>query len=178
MLSRQMDDASTLVECLIQLSHISLFQRDHQKATAPGEEAVALSRDPGHEANLARALNCLGWAALLQGDHKRAKDWYEQSLALYKEPDDKTIAAESLEGLACVAGAGGEAGLSARLFGAAEAAGYGHTPGQRALREPYLAAARSLADETTWRAAYAEGRSTAIERIISRTLENTTNSDE
>jgi predicted ATPase/class 3 adenylate cyclase len=177
-LSRQMDDASTLVECLIQLSHISLFQRDHQKATAPGEEAVALSRDPGHEANLARALNCLGWAALLQGDHKRAKDWYEQSLALFREPANKTIAAESLEGLACVAGAGGKADLSARLFGAAEAAGYGLTPGKRALREPYLAAARSVTDETTWQASYAEGRSTAVERTISRALENATNRDE
>ena len=106
---------------------------------------------------------------------KGPPNWYEQSLALYKEPADKTIAAESLEGLACVAGARGEAGLSARLFGSAEAAGYGRTPGQRALREPYLAAARSLTDETTWQAAYAEGRSKAVDSAISRALERTTN---
>ena len=170
-LSRQMDDTSTLVECLIQLSHISLFQADHQKATAPGEEAVALSRNRGDTANLARALNCLGWAALLQGDHERAHGWYEQSLALYTYPGDKTIAAESLQGLACAAGVRGEAEQAARLFGAAEAAGYGHTPGQRALREPYLAAARSLTDEITWQATYAEGRSTAVDSAISRVLE-------
>ena len=176
-LSRQMYDAPMLVECLIQLSHISLFQRDHQKAVAPGEEAVALSRNRGDTANLARALNCLGWAALLGGDHERAAHWYEQSLALYKEPGDKTIAAERLEGLACAAGARGEAGLAARLFGAAEAAGFGRTPGQRALRKPYLAAAPSLTDETTWQAAYTEGRSKAVESTISRALENTTNLD-
>jgi tetratricopeptide (TPR) repeat protein len=177
-LSRQMDDAPTLVECLIELSHISLFQNDHQKAAGLGEEAVALSRDLGYEVSLSRALNCLGWAALLQGNHKRAEDWFERSLALYREPADNTIAAEGLEGLACVAGASGEARLSARLFGAAEAAGYGRTPGQRALREPYLAAARSLTDETTWQAAYTEGRSTVVERIIPRALGNTTNSEE
>jgi predicted ATPase/class 3 adenylate cyclase len=177
-LSRQMDDASTLIECLLQLSHISLFQGDHQKAMALGEEAVALSRNRGYEASLARALNCLGWADLLQGNHERAVELFEQSLALYKETADKTIAAESLEGLACVMGARGEAGLSARLFGAAEAAGYGHKPGQRALREPYLVAARSLVDETTWQAAYAEGRSTGVENAVSRALENTSNSDD
>jgi hypothetical protein len=143
-----------------------------------GEEAVVLSRNRGYEASLARALNCLGWAALLGGDHERAAHWYEQSLALYKEPGEKTIAAESLEGLACVMGARGEAGLSARLFGAAEAAGYGQKPAQRALREPYLAAACSLADETTWQAAYAEGWFTAVESTVSRALENTTNLDE
>src|SRR5215218_5412171 len=97
----------------MQLSHISLCQRDHQKAMAPGEEAVALSRNRGDTANLARALSCLGWAALLGGDHERAAHWYEQSLALYKEPGDKTIAAERLEGRACAAGTRGEAGLAA-----------------------------------------------------------------
>jgi hypothetical protein len=162
----------------MQLSHISLCQRDHQKAMAPGEEAVALSRNRGDTANLARALSCLGWAALLGGDHERAAHWYEQSLALYKESGDKKIAAESLEGLACVAGARDEAGLAARLFGSAEAAGFGRTPGQRALREPYLASARSLANETIWQAAYAEGWSTAVESTVSRALENTTNLDE
>src|SRR5215218_7352129 len=161
-LSRQMDDAPTLVDCLIQLSHISLFQRDHQKAMTLGEEAAVLSRNRGYGANLARALNCLGWATLLGGDHERAAHWYEQSLAMYKEPGDKMIAAESLEGLACVAGARGESRLSARLFGAVEAAGFGHAPGQRALREPYLAAA------ATWQAAYAEGRSTSVDSTIYR----------
>jgi tetratricopeptide (TPR) repeat protein len=69
-LSRQLDDASRLVECLIQLSHISLFQSDHQKAMTLGEEAVALSRNRGYEAHLTRTLNCLGWAALLRVDHE------------------------------------------------------------------------------------------------------------
>jgi len=71
----------------------------------------------------------------------------------------------------------GRSRTGSRLFGAAEAAGFGRTPGQRALRKPYLAAARSLTDETTWQAAYTEGRSKAVESTISRALENTTNLD-
>jgi predicted ATPase len=177
-LSRQMDDASTLVGCLIKLSDISLFQRDLPKATALGEEAATLSRERGYTASLARALNCLGLSALLGGDHDRANDWYEQSLALYGELGDEKIAAESLEGLACAAGAGGEAERSARLFGAAEAAGYMQTPARRALRKPYLNSARSTTDEASWQAAYAKGRSTAIEKTVSRALEEATNRGE
>ena len=51
------------------------------------------------------ALDNLGWAALLRGDHERAKACYEESLVLCRELGDKMIAVESLEGLACVAGA-------------------------------------------------------------------------
>jgi len=163
-LSRQMDDASTLVRTLIDLGYVHLLQGNHAKAAALGGESVTLSREQGYTENLARALNCLGWAALLEGDHERANDSYEQSLALYGELGDETIAAESLEGLACAAGASGEAEWSARLFGAAEAAGYQRAPAQHALREPYLVAACSLTDGTTWQTACAEGRSAAIEK--------------
>ena len=170
-LSRQMEDAATSAGCLIQLGYISLFQGDLPNAKALAEEAVTLSRELGHTANLARALNCLGWAHLLAEDQERAEGSYAQSLALYGDLRDEAIAAASLEGLACAAGAGGEAGRSARLFGAAEAAGYRRTPAQRALREPYLTAARSLIDDTAWQAAYARGGSTAIEKTVSRALE-------
>ena len=173
-----MEDASTLVDCLIGLGYISLFSRDHLKAKALGEEAVMLSRERGYTADLARALNCLGWARLLEGDHERARDSYAQSLAMYTELGNGAIAAESLEGLACAAGPRGDAGRSASLFGAAEAAGYHNVPARGALREPYLAAARSLVDDATWRAAYAEGRSTDIKETISRALEEARNRSE
>ncbi len=177
-LARQMEDAPTLVPTLIDLGLIHLLQGNHTRATALGEEAVTLSRERGYTADLARALNCLGWAALLGGDQERADDSFAQSLALYSEHGNKAIAAESLEGLACAAGARGEAGRSARLFGAAEAAGYRHTPAQRALRGPYLAAARSPTDQASWQEALAEGRSMTVEEAVFRTLEEATNRGE
>ena len=116
-----------------------------------------LSRERGYTADLARALNCLGWARLLEGDHERARDSYAQSLAMYTELGNGAIAAESLEGLACAAGPRGDAGRSASLFGAAEAAGYYNVPARGALREPYLAAARSVTRRSALGAAEPRG---------------------
>src|SRR4051812_30978481 len=74
----------------------------------------------------------------------------------------KLIAAENMDGLACVASVSGEARRAARLFGAAralhEAVGYHHTPAERAIREPYFNAVRSEVDEASWEEAFAEGR--------------------
>ena len=70
---------------------------------------------------MVNAVDNLGWAALLQGDHDLAKTSYQEGLAVCKELGDKMIASESLEGLACIAGAQGQALRAARLFGAAQA---------------------------------------------------------
>ncbi|CAN5695057.1 LuxR family transcriptional regulator [soil metagenome] len=173
-LSREMGDAPTLLDCLIKLGYVFLVQGNHREATALGEEAVTLSRERGYTASLARALNCLGWASLLSGDLEQATGLHKESLALYEALAEKAIAAESLEGLACSAGARGEARQSAILFGAAEATGYQRTPAERALREPYLVAARSSTDSATWEAAFTEGRSTTIEKAISQALRQNT----
>jgi hypothetical protein len=154
---------------------VFLLQGNHSEATLLGEEAAKESRERGYTAGLARALNCLAWTSLLRGDPERASESYEQSLTLYKESGDQTIAAESLEGLACAAGARGQTTRSASLFGAAEAPGYQHTPAQRALREPYMEAARSATNKATWQAAFTEGRSTRFEDAISNALQESEN---
>ena len=40
-------------------------------------------------------------------------------------------------------------------------------PGDSALQEPYLSAARSQLDETSWQEAWAEGRAMTLEEAIS-----------
>jgi hypothetical protein len=67
------------------------------------------------------ALDTLGWAALLGGEPERAKSQFAENLTLSKQLGNKVTLSMSLEGLACVAGAEGEALRAARLFGAAEA---------------------------------------------------------
>jgi hypothetical protein len=100
---------------------------------------------------------------------------HEESLLLCRELGDRLIGSESIEGLACVAGAGGGAERAARLFGAAEAlreaAGYQQAPRARSLREPYLAAARSQVGDTAWAEAWEEGRSMTFEEAIAYALE-------
>ncbi len=93
---------------------------------------------------------------------------------LCKELGDRMIASESLEGLACISAAEGDAERAARLFGAAEAlreaVGDKHTPEEDDMREPYLAAARSRLDEATWEASWAEGRAMSMEQAIGYAL--------
>jgi non-specific serine/threonine protein kinase len=169
-LSRELGYVRTLGRLLFSLGFTLLLEGDYERGAALNEEAAALYRERGYKGGLEFVLDNLGWAALLQGDPKRARSYYRESLMLCKELGDKLIASESLEGLACIAGVRGEAERAAKLFGVAEAlseaVGSQHIPEEDALREPYLAASRTQLDETSWRAAWAEGRAMSMEQAI------------
>src|SRR5215204_1026539 len=173
-LSRELGAARPLGDFLISLGYEYLLKGDHERATALNEEAAALYRKRGHRGGLQAALDNLGWAALVGGDHERARALHQESLALSRELGDKYTASESLEGLACSAGAKGEVERAGRLFGAAEAlreaVGYEQTHKERALREPYLATARSRLGEAPWARAWERGRSMAFEDAIAYAL--------
>jgi ATP/maltotriose-dependent transcriptional regulator MalT len=159
---------------LVNLGYVFLLQGDDERATVLNEEAAALYRERGQRGGLEFALDNLGWAALVQGNHERARTLHEESLVLCKELGDKLIALESLEGLACAAGATGGAERAARLFGAAEAlretlASY-QSPAERALREPYVVAARSRLNEVSWEAAFIEGQLMTLEVAVEYAL--------
>lgn len=102
----------------------------------------------------------------MQGDHERAKSHYEESLVVFRVLGDKMIASKSLDGLACIAGADGEARRAARLFGASEAmrvtlreaVAFQHSPEEEAWREPYRTTTRSRLGELAWEEALAQGR--------------------
>jgi DNA-binding CsgD family transcriptional regulator len=81
---------------------------------------------------------------------------------------------ETLEGMASLAVALGKDARAARLWGAAEAArgvtGIALSPGERALHEPYLAAARSRLGEADWEEALAEGWVKSLEEAAAYAL--------
>jgi predicted ATPase/class 3 adenylate cyclase len=174
-LSRELNGAELLGAYLINLGYESLLEGEPERATALNEEAAELYRKRGLRDGLQYALDNLGWATLLRGDYERAETLHKQSLTVSQDLGDKLIASESLEGLACTAGAQGEAERSAILFGAAaglrEAEGYQQAPRDLSLREPYLAAARSLVDEAAWSAAREKGRSMEFEDAVVYALE-------
>ena len=173
-LCREVGYTFRLPAFLLGLGYVLLLEGDYGRGAALNEEAAALCRERGYNDSLQYALDNLGWAALLQGDYGRARSHYEESLVVCKKLADRMIAAESLEGLACVAGAEGEAERAARLFGAAEAlrepvreaVGYRHRPEEAAWREPYLGAARSLLGETVWEEVLSRGRSMDLQEAI------------
>jgi predicted ATPase/class 3 adenylate cyclase len=174
-LSRELDGAELLGAFLINLGYESLLEGEPERAIALNEEAAELYRKRGLRDGLQHALANLGWATLLRGDYERAETLHKQSLRVSQDLGDKLIASESLEGLACTAGAQGEAERSAILFGAAEglreAEGYQQASRDLSLREPYLAAARSLVDEVAWSAAREKGCSMELEDAVVYALE-------
>ena len=123
---------------------------------------------------LSRPLDNLGWAALLGGELERAKAQFAENLTLSKVRGNKGPLLMSLEGLACVAGAEGEALRAAKLFGASEslqaAVDYRLVPQERAVLEPYRASVRSRLGEASWEKAVVEGGTMGLEETIEYAL--------
>ena len=166
-LARELDDGLTIGACISVLGFILMMEGDSERATALNQEAMALLRDRGHRGMLVRVVDNQGWVALLDGDHDRARAIFEENLVLCKDLNDRVVFSMSLEALACVAAAVGEAARAATLLGATEAlqeVGYHLYSQEWALREPYLASARSQLHETAWQVALAEGRAMSMEQ--------------
>ena len=174
-LSRELGSASPLGDYLISLGYESMLEGDLERATELNEEAAALYRKRGRRGGLQYALDNLGWVTLLKGDYEGAETLHKESLRLSRDLGDKLIASESMEGLACAAGAKRDVERAARLFGAAQAqresVGYLQTPREHALREPYPAATRSQLGEAAWAEAWEKGRSLTFEDAIAFALE-------
>jgi predicted ATPase/class 3 adenylate cyclase len=179
-LSRGLGGAELLGSYLISLGYEYLLEGDPKRARELNEEAVALYRRRGRKDTLHIALDNLGWSALIKGDLERSEALFEESLVLCRDLGDKFGGSESLDGFACAAGAKGEAERAARLFGAAEAlreaSGYRQATRARALREPYLTAARSRIGEARWTTAWENGCSMTFQDAIAYALERRTNS--
>ena len=173
-LCRELGYSSTLATSLFSMGYGLLMDGEYDRGEALIEESAELYRERGYKGGLQFAVDNMGWAALLQGDHQRARSSFRESLSLCKELGDQLVASESLNGLACIFAAEGEAGRAARLFGAGEAlfeaVGGQHEPGEAAMREPYLRVARSQLDEATWEGAWAEGRAMSFDEAVSNAM--------
>src|SRR5215212_3807819 len=175
---REMGYTYRLPDSLLSLGYTFMLEGDYERGAALNEEAVAICREHGYRQKLNYALDNLGWAELLRGDYEEAKPFYEESHVVSRELGDRSIASESLEGMACIAGAQGEALKAGRQFGAAEglketlreAVALQHSPEEEAWREPYLATARSQLGEAAWEEALAQGRAMGLEEAIEYAL--------
>jgi non-specific serine/threonine protein kinase len=174
-ISREFGSASILRAHLTALALTLLLQEDLDRAAAFAEEAAALSREAGDRLLLPLPLTWLGWVALLRGDLRRANALHKESLTLLKQIGaHRQLTLILLEGLACGAGAAGEAERGARLFGATEALregiGFPLEPALRRLEEPYLVGARSQLKESAWTEAWEEGRRMSVEAAVEYAL--------
>jgi predicted ATPase/class 3 adenylate cyclase/Tfp pilus assembly protein PilF len=173
-LFRDQGDKVGLARCLNNLGLVLYEDGDLGRAVELTEEAVALLRELGAGADAAVGLCNVGWMALLQDDLGRAADLFRESLTLAWESGMKPIVLPTLEGLACAAGAQGEAQRATRLWGAAqslEATGIPRDTDWLAEADSRISAMRSGMGEQAWEESYRKGRAMTLEEAVSYALE-------
>ncbi len=92
--------AFNLGRVLQDLAYALRFQGRLEEAAALQAEAVALWREIGNPAVLARGLNNAGYDRFLAGDYDGALALYEEALAHAEEAEDKRMQAWVLDGIA------------------------------------------------------------------------------
>ncbi len=173
-LFREQGDKVGLAWCLNNLGLVLYSEGDLGQAAELTEEAVALLRELGAGADTAVSLCNVGWMALLQNDLDRAAYLFKESLALAWDSRMKPIVLPTLEGLACAAGAQGEAQRAARLWGAAqslEATGIPKDTHWLAEADARISVVRSGMGEQAWEEARQKGRAMSLEEAVASARE-------
>lgn len=173
-ISRALGETQFLAPSLFNLGLARAEVGERARARAIIEEALALFREQGEKYIAATAARRLGHLVLGEGECARATVLFQESLRVSRETGHRQGLAESLEGVAAVRGAAGQAEAAGRLFAAADALrdaiDLPLSPSDRADLAPYLAAARARLDGATWDAAWEEGRAMSPERAIAAAL--------
>jgi len=174
-LFREQGDKRDLAECLINLPMVVYSQGDLEQAAQLTEEGVGLQRELGSRGDVAFGLNNLGWMALLLDHLSKATDLYRESLSLSWETGLNPLVQSTLEGLACLAGAKGDAERAARLWGAAQALhetkGIPRDDDFLAEADARISDVRSGMGVGTWEEAYRKGRVMTLDEAVSYALE-------
>jgi predicted ATPase/DNA-binding SARP family transcriptional activator len=178
-LYREIGDKWGISETLGYLGMIPLNTGDYRKATRHFEEALEISREIGNRHSGYVSSYNLALIARAQGGYERAVRLYVEGLRLVVEVGDRADIAYCIEGLAELVGERDDAERAARLFGASEAlleavgAPLYVQVQDRGSIERAVEALRSRLDETTFEAAWAEGRAMTLEQAIDYALGET-----
>ena len=148
---------------------------DHDSAVSQLEESLALCRELGDHWNTAFSLYILGMIELQRGDLERGEALIEECVPIGRELEYSFRWPTSL-GLGMVAALRGRPVRAARLWGAAEALrerlglALSHFELVPSGYERDLAAVRSALSESTFDAAWAEGRAMSPEQAFEYAL--------
>jgi ATP/maltotriose-dependent transcriptional regulator MalT len=149
---------------------------DHDSAASQLEESLALSRELGDHWNTAFSLYILGMIELQRGDLERGEALIEECLPIGRELEYSFLLAHVLLGLGLVAALRGRPARAARLWGAAEplreqlGLALSHFELVTFGYERDLATVRSALSESTFDAAWAEGRAMSPEQAFEYAL--------
>lgn len=181
-LLKDVKDAAGIAGALHGLGLVARHRGDAAAARTLLEESLSIfehgasfsSVIPFHESSVrwgtAEVLADLGRLAHHQREDDKATALHQKALALRWESGEQLGVALSLEGLAAVATARGDAGRGARLLGAAtairEKVGAPLPPVDRAEHERHSTELREQLGETEFAAALAEGRALTFEQAV------------
>lgn len=158
----------------------ALIQGNTELARSQIEEGLHICREIKDQQGTALALILSGQVHALQGEEITAYHLYEESLALARETKQRWIIAACLEGLAMMLARWSEIVQATRLWGKAEAlrdAVHVPIPPIEYLDyESSLAPVREQLGEKAFAAAWAEGQTMTLERVLSARGEETISS--
>jgi predicted ATPase/DNA-binding SARP family transcriptional activator/DNA-binding CsgD family transcriptional regulator len=156
----------------------ALYEGDYERSGALAKESLAIYRELGDRRGASLCHIDLGFIELARGDHESAAPLLEESVRVLGGSEDKFCLAYGIFGLAAVAGARGEPGRAARLWGAAEA--LREEIGVVSLTqlelhafdyEGRVSAARDmLGDADAWEGAFAEGSAMSAKEAVEYAL--------
>jgi predicted ATPase len=149
-------------------------QADSAGAQALYEQGLAIFRELGDRWGIAGTLADLGSLAREQGNYPRGNSLYRESIKIFRELEHKRGIARLLECFACSAAAQLHAERSLRLAGAAAALrqniGAPLTPAEQAKLEASLHRARQALSNTVGVAAWLEGWTLPVEKVVEEVL--------
>jgi non-specific serine/threonine protein kinase len=169
-LARQLGEKRLIAVLLGNLGELARDRRDHAKALAYFDEALPLVQKLGDRNHYSLIRRILGDIVRTQGDLLQASDHFRESLRLCRELGDLHSLAQSLVGLARVAGAGDNPKSAARLFSAAESLRRSNDeqlpPAEQAEYDQDLATLRARLGEAGFAQAWAAGETMTLKQVF------------
>jgi predicted ATPase/class 3 adenylate cyclase len=184
LMQEDIDDHARAILGIVSAS-AAIGQGDLNSAVPQLEESLALCRELGDRRSAAMALFVLGVTELRRGNLERGATLLEEGAQISRELGDRLGAPYFAEGLAKLSAMRSRPVRAARLWGAAEAlrehegVSLSKFDRDNVDYERDLALVRSALDETTFDAAWAEGRAMSFEQAVGYLLgEPMTSGDE
>jgi predicted ATPase/DNA-binding CsgD family transcriptional regulator len=173
---RKLGDKWNIARTLNTLGELARVEGDYAAARKFYEESLSIRQKLGDQRGIAVSLINLGFVAYYDGDYQQAAVFFEESLVLFQKHGGKRGVVDCLMGLAGVIASAGQPERAARLLGSMEAAreairiGSSVSYADRLEYDRYESAVRAQLDETSFTAAWAEGRNMTLEQAIAYAL--------
>jgi len=173
---RKLGDKWNIARTLNTLGEMARVEGEYVAARKFYEESLLIRQELGDQRGIAVSLINLGFVAYDGGDYQQAAVFFEESLVLFQKHGGKRGVVDCLMGLAGVVGRAGQPERAARLLGSMEAVreairiGSAMSYADRLEYDRYESAVRAQLDETSFTAAWAEGRMMTLEQAVAYAL--------